>query len=65
MTVMGRWGAHILAQSCKVYLIHEAEVQNPAGMSGHGQQSVLIQLVLRLAQVVSLLRRQIITQRSQ
>lgn len=65
MTAMGQWGAHILAQSCKVYLIHEAEVQNPAGMSGHGQQSVLIQLVLRLAQVVPLLRRQIITQRSQ
>lgn len=42
MTAMGRWGAHILAQSCKVYLIQEAEVQNPAGMSRHGQQSVLI-----------------------
>lgn len=61
---MGRWGAHILAQSCQVYLIQETEVQNPAGMSGHGQQSVLIQLVLRLAQVVPLLRRHIITQRS-
>lgn len=42
MTAMGRWGAHILAQSCKVYLIQEAEVKNPAGMSRHGQQSVLI-----------------------
>lgn len=64
MTAMGRWGVHIPAQSCKVYLIQEAEVQNPAGMSGHGQQSVFIQLVLRLAQVVPLLRRHIITQRS-
>lgn len=27
----GLMWSHVLAQSCKVYLVHEAEVQDPAG----------------------------------
>lgn len=34
---------HILSQSCEVHLVHEAEVQDPAGVLGLGLQPVLIQ----------------------
>lgn len=47
---------HILSQRCKVYLVHEAEVQDPAGEFALGQQPVFIQGGFGLLQVLPLQR---------
>lgn len=47
-------GWHILAQTSKMNLVHGAEIQDPAGVLGHGQQSVLIKRLVSLLQIVPL-----------
>lgn len=48
---------HVLAQTNKMNLVHGAEVQDPAGVLGHGQDFVFIRCLGGLLQVVPLSRR--------